>query len=126
MTPEEDPSIQAQVEKLPKWAQGLIGNLRRELDACRASLAEVSPTYITWGMERARRHGMPSGYVPDTQPVRIYLDEQRYRWIEVRRMENHRVKLYGSHALVMAFQSSNLAVLSVDLKGDWLNTKEAY
>lgn len=61
-----------------------------------------------------------SGYIPDNESVRFLFDDRRLFWIELRRVGTRRLKLMASHGVVLALSSSNMATLSIDPEGVWL------
>lgn len=116
LTEEEE----AKLKGYPRWLRDYVLHLEIDLKACHKSLAERRETKTLWGFESATQHGMAHGYIPDDESVRFFLDEKRRRWIEFRRDKVGRLRMYGSHGIVMAFQSSNLATLTTDSEGEWI------
>lgn len=111
-----DPAtLQAKLATLPKWARDYLTDLRSKLEAALDSLAAVPKTQTWWGWPQGLDLGRPHGYIPDDETVRFSLGDG-HSWVEIRR-EKGLLKFYGSHAFIVAVQSSNVLHVTVDRKG---------
>lgn len=112
--------LQERLKKLPRAIRDYITMLEMEVRACKKSLAERTETNTVWGWEDSTEYGNACGYIPDDEIVRFYQDKPKCVYIDIRRMKSGRFRISASSGLVLGFTASNMATISVDREGEWI------
>lgn len=116
----ESKDMQERIKKLPRAIRDYITGLEIDVRACKKSLAERTETNTVWGWEDATEYGNACGYIPDDEIVRFYQDKTKRVYIDIRRMKSGRLRISASNGLVLGFTASNMATVSVDREGEWI------